>query len=425
MKQPDTDQDDTLPGGSPAHSTSAFAAFRYPIFRAIWIANLCSNLGATIQSVAAAWLMTELTDSNQLIAAVQASTTLPIMLFGLIAGAIADNFDRRRVMLAAQIGMLAASSALAAMAYAGMIGPFTLLAFTLSVGVGTALNSPAWQSSVRQTVPRPELPQAIALNSMSFNTARSVGPALGGVLISIWGSSLAFAVNAVSYIALIVVLLRWHPEPRVVARRPIFTAIGIGLRYCFGSSPIRRLLIRGCFLGFGIAAYMALMPAVVGVQLGGSEIDFGIMLGVFGIGSILAAPFVGRARERLDLEGVLAVSLVIYLFAMSVLAEAHSVLWAAPVALLAGMAWVAVMTSLNTAMQFRSPDEILGRCLSTYQAITFGGMALGSWFWGAVADTVSLPFALHAASGFLVIGSLVLWRLAPVPKRGEGVVPSA
>jgi MFS family permease len=399
-----------------------FSPFRYPVFRAIWIANLFSNMGATIQSVAAAWLMTELTTSNQLIALVQASTTLPIMLFGLIAGAIADNFDRRRVMLAAQVGMLVTSSALAALAYLGWIGPVTLLAFTLTVGVGTALNSPAWQSTVRQTVPRSELPQAIALNSMSFNTARSVGPALGGVLISLWDTSLAFAVNAVSYLALIVVLLRWRPEPRQISRRPILSAIGAGLRFCAGSSPIRRLLIRGLFLGFGIAGYMALLPAVVGVQLGGSEIDFGIMLAVFGIGSIIAAPFLGQLRERLELEGVLGLSVIIYFLAMSVVAEVHAVIWAAPVAFLAGMAWVAVMTSLNTAMQFRSPDDILGRCLSIYQAVTFGGMAIGSWFWGMVADSTSLPFALHAASGFLVAGSLLLWRIAPVPRRGEGVI---
>lgn len=369
--------------------------------------------------------MTELTSSNQLIALVQASTTLPIMLFGLIAGAIADNFDRRRVMLAAQVGMLVTSSLLAALAYMGLIGPITLLAFTLTVGVGTALNSPAWQSAVRQTVPRSELPQAIALNSMSFNTARSVGPALGGVLISLWDTSLAFAVNAVSYLALIFVLLRWRPEPRQISRRPILAAIGAGLRFCAASSPIRRLLIRGFFLGFGIAGYMALLPAVVGVQLGGSELDFGVMLAVFGIGSIIAAPFLAQLREKLDLEGVLGLSVIIYFLTMSVVAEVHAVIWAAPMSFLAGMAWVAVMTSLNTAMQFRSPDDILGRCLSIYQAVTFGGMAIGSWFWGMVADGMSLPFALHAASGFLVAGSLLLWRIAPVPRRGEGVIAAS
>ncbi len=399
-----------------------FSPFRYPVYRAIWIANLCSNLGSMVQSVAAAWLMTELTDSNLLIALVQSSASLPIMLFGLIAGAIADNYDRRRVMLAAQFAMLVISSALAVMSWLGMVGPIALLAFTLSVGVGTALNSPAWQAAVRQTVPKNELPQAIALNSMSFNTARSVGPALGGILISLWDSSLAFTVNAVSYLALIFVLLRWKAEPPQISRRPIFPAIGVGLRYCLSSGPIRRLLVRGGFLGFCIAGYQALLPAVVGEQLGGSEIDYGLMLAVFGVGSIVAAPFVRQLRQRVELEGVLAMSVVIYIFTMSVVAEVHAVVWAAPVAFLAGMAWVAIMTSLSTAMQFRSPEEVLGRCLSTYQAVTIGGMAVGAWSWGAVADLTSLPFALHAASALLAFGTLVLWRLAPVPKAGEGVV---
>jgi MFS family permease len=186
-----------------------FSPFRYPVFRAIWIANLFSNLGATIQAVAAAWVMTELTTSHQLVALVQASATVPIMLFGVFAGAIADNFDRRLVMLAAQVGMLLVSSVLALLAYLGVLSPVLLLAFTLSVGIGTALNSPAWQASVRQQVHPRELPQAIALNSISFNIARSIGPALGGLLLTLWDASFAFAINAISYIGLILVLLWW------------------------------------------------------------------------------------------------------------------------------------------------------------------------------------------------------------------------
>ena len=425
MSEAATQDDENVAGGDQQKRGGAFSPFRNPVFRAIWVANLFSNLGATIQSVAAAWLMTDLTGSNQLIALVQGSTTFPIMVFGIIAGAIADNYDRRLVMLAAQIGMLLTSSALAILTYMGLIGPMLLLAFTLTVGVGTALNSPAWQSSVRQTVPRRDLPQAIALNSMSFNIARSVGPALGGVLISVWDVSLAFLINAVSYIALIVVLLWWRPEVRRIARRPILPAIGVGLRFCLGSSPIRRLLARGMFLGFGIAGYQALLPAVVRLQLGGDEMDYGVMLAVFGIGSIVAAPFISTIRQRLELERLMAICVVIYLLALSLLAEVHSIFYAVPGAFLAGVAWVAVMTTLNTAMQFRSPDEILGRCLSIYQAATFGGMAVGSWAWGAFADTTSLPTALHAASAFLVIGSVILWLLAPMPKRGEGVIQEA
>ena len=166
---------------------SSLAPFRYPTFRAIWIANLASNMGSMIQSVGAAWLMTELTASHQLIALVQAGATIPILLLGVFAGAIADNFDRRRVMLAAQSGMLVVSAALTITTWMGALSPLLLLLFTLAVGCGTALNGPAWQASVRLQVGPKDLPQAIALNSIAFNLARSVGPAAGGLLIQIDG----------------------------------------------------------------------------------------------------------------------------------------------------------------------------------------------------------------------------------------------
>ncbi|PEQ12202.1 arabinose ABC transporter permease [Novosphingobium sp. PC22D] len=400
----------------------AFSPFRYPVFRAIWIANLFSNLGATIQAVAAAWLMTELTTSHQLVALVQASATVPIMLFGVFAGAIADNFDRRLVMLAAQWGMLLVSAVLAALTYAGWISPAMLLCFTLAVGIGTALNSPAWQASVRQQVDPRQLPQAIALNSISFNIARSIGPALGGLLISVWDTSFAFAINALSYIGLIVVLIWWRPEARAIERRPILPAVAVGIRFCATSKPLRPILVRGAFLGFSLAAYQALLPAIVSEQLRGDELDFGMLLGMFGIGSIVAAPFVGVIRRKLGLEGIVALGAAMFVLVMTVLAEVDSVRLALPASFLAGMGWVAILTSINTAVQLRSPDEILGRCLSIYQAVTFGGMALGSWAWGALADWNGLPFTLHTASIFLIASSLILRLGLPLPRRGEGVI---
>lgn len=414
-------------GGAAANASArddvgTFSPFRYPVFRAIWIANLFSNIGATLQSVGAAWLMTELTPSHQLVALVQASATVPIMLFGVFAGAIADNYDRRLVMLWAQVGMLLVSAVLAALVYAGWISPFLLLAFTLTVGIGTALNSPAWQASVRQQVDPAELPQAIALNSISFNIARSVGPALGGVLISIWDVSFAFVINAVSYVGLIGVLLWWRAPTRQIERRPILPAVAIGIRYCAASLPLRRILIRGFALGFSLAAYQALLPAVVSDHIGGDEFDFGLMLGLFGIGSILAAPFVRTILRRIGLEGILATGSAMFVFSLSLLAETHRIAFALPAALAAGVAWVLILSTLNTAVQMRSPDEILGRCLSIYQAVTFGGMALGSWAWGALADWRDLPFALHAGSVFLIVSFGALRFLAPMPRRGEGVL---
>lgn len=375
-----------------------------------------------VQSVGAAWLMTDLTTSHSLIALVQASATVPIMLFGVFAGAIADNYDRRRVMLASQLLMLVTSAALAATTWAGLITPMMLLAFTITVGTGTALNSPAWQASVRQQVGMADLPQAIALNTISFNLARSVGPALGGLLISLWNVSLAFAVNAASFIAMIVVLWRWRPEVRALDRQPMLPAIAVGVRFCASSSPIRRVLVRGLALGFGVAGYQALVPAVVRDRLHGDEIDFGLMLGLFGIGSILAALAIGPARRRWGVEAVLAAGTLAFVIAQSVLAVADTVWQALPATLIAGAGWVAALTSINVAMQMRSPDAILGRCLSIYQAVTFGGMAIGSWIWGALADWRDLPFALHASAGFLVVSLIALRILAPMPQPGEGSV---
>ena len=399
---------------------STFAPFRYPAFRAIWIANLASNLGSMIQSVGAAWLMTDLTSSHRLIALVQASATIPIMLFGIFAGAIADNYDRRRVMLAAQIGMLITSALLALMTWAGLITPYLLLAFTLTVGIGTALNSPAWQASVRQQVGLTDLPQAISLNTISFNLARSVGPALGGLLISLWNVSLAFAINAVSFIAMIVVLWRWRPTFPPIERKPMLPAIALGLEFCWNSSPLRRVLVRGFAFGFGVAGYQALVPAAVRDRLHGTELHFGLMLGLFGIGSIIAALFIAKARRRFGVEAVLAAATLSFVLAQSVLAEASSVYQALPAAFLAGGGWVLSLTSLNVAMQMRSPEAIIGRCLSIYQAATFGGMALGSWLWGTLADVRDLPFALHAASAFLVVTLIILRIAAPMPQPNEG-----
>ncbi|WP_082456222.1 MFS transporter [Novosphingobium sp. Leaf2] len=409
-------------GLAPPPRAGAFSPFRYPVFRAIWIANLFSNIGSTLQGVGAAWMMTELTTSHQLVALVQASATVPIMLLGVFAGAIADNFDRRLVMLTAQVGMLIVSAALAVMAYAHWLTPDLLLAFTLSVGVGTALNSPAWQASVRQQVDRSEIPQAIALNSISFNIARSIGPALGGILISIWNPSFAFAINAISYVGLICVLLWWKPQVRLIERRPILPAVAIGLRFCATNGPVRRILMRGLALGFSLAAYQSLLPSVVSGQMHGGELDYGIMLGLFGIGSITAAPFTGPIRRKIGLEGILAVGAAMFVFSLILVAASDRVLYALPAAFVAGLAWVMILTTLNTAVQLRAPEAILGRCLSIYQAVTFGGMALGSWVWGMVADWQSLPTAMYAGAAVLIASFAVLRIVAPMPRPGEGVI---
>lgn len=400
-------------------SGGALAPFQYPAFRAIWTANLFSNVGSMIQSVGAAWLMTELSSSHLLVALVQASATIPILLLGTFAGAIADNYDRRRVMLAAQCGMLVVSAVLAVLSYTNHIGPWSLLTLTLMVGMGTALNGPAWQASVRLQVAPTDLPQAISLNAISFNLARSVGPAIGGILISLWSTSLAFGLNAISYVGMIVVLSRWRPESLPPAREPMLAAIGRGLRFCAGSSPIRKVLARGLAIGIGAAGLQALTPSIARDMLGGTELDYGLMLGGFGIGSIVSALRVSHIRRRFGSEAVVTGATLIFVAALVLMAAAVNIPMAVGAAFLGGMGWASMMTSLNVAMQLRSPEDILGRCLSIYQAVTFGGMALGAWTWGTVADVASLQTALHAAAIWLGV-TLTMHFFAPMPTREEG-----
>ena len=401
---------------------ATLAPLRYPAFSAIWVANLLSQLGSMIQSVAAAWLMTELTRSHQLVAAVQASTTLPILLFGVFAGAIADNYDRRRVMLAAQWAMLVISAVLAGLTYMGRIGPLGLILFTLAVGIGTALNGPAWQASVRMQVGARDLPQAISLNTIAFNLARSAGPALGGILISLAGVATAFAINAASFIALIIVLMRWRPEVPPPVRQAMLPSIRTGLAFCFRSDPVRRVLLRGFCVGLGAAGFMSLLPLLVRDQFHGTEFDFGVLLGAFGAGSILAALVVGPLRRRFGTELVTSIGVAAFVVALPLLTRLDAVGPALPLAFIAGIGWTACMTTLNVAMQVRSPDDILGRCLAIYQAVTFGGMAVGAWLWGALADWISLTAAFDGAALWLTAATIGLRLFAPMPAPHEGRV---
>jgi MFS family permease len=399
----------------------ALAPFRYPAFRAIWIANLASNVGSMIQAVGAAWLMTELTPQHRLIALVQASNTVPVMLLGLFAGAIADNYDRRRVMIAAQTMMLIVSAILAVLAWQGLVGPYLLLAMTFAVGMGTALNGPAWQASVRLQVGHRDLPQAISLNAIAFNLARSVGPALGGLIISIWNPSLAFGLNAISYVGMVVVLLRWHPETIRPTPQPMLRSIMVGVNFCARSGPIRRVLLRGAAFGVGAIACQALMPGIARDQLHSSAVGYGVMLGAFGIGSITTALFIGALRRRHGAEWVVTLATTAFLSGQLLLAEAHSLALAIPAMFLAGGGFVATMTSLNVAVQLRAPEAILGRCLSLYQAIVFGAMAVGAYGWGAIADRFGLVVAIRMGAGWLAL-TLLLRFVIPMPRREEGRV---
>jgi MFS family permease len=397
--------------------SSTLAPFRHGIFRAVWTASLASNFGGLIQSVGAAWLMTSITTSSDMVALVQASTALPIMLFSLASGAIADSFDRRKVMLVAQGFMLVISILLTIFAYKGLITPWMLLSFTFLIGCGTALNNPSWQASVGDMVPREDLPAAVALNSMGFNLTRSVGPAIGGIIVAAAGAAAAFAVNAASYVALLTVLARWKPDlsPSRLPRETLGAAMGAGLRYMAMSPNIGKVLLRSSVFGFTSGSILALLPLVARDLVSGGPLTYGIMLGAFGLGAVGGALISGRLRQMLSSEVMVRCAFLGFSIC-SLTAALSPYAWLTATGLLIGGAcWVLALSHFNVTVQMSTPRWVVGRALSIYQTATFGGIALGSWVWGVVAETHGVEAALIAAAISMLAGGAIGFAV-PLPQ---------
>ncbi|KFL29080.1 hypothetical protein JP75_24165 [Devosia riboflavina] len=403
-----------------AERTSITAPFRHETFRTLWLATLFSNLGGLVQAVGAGWMMTTLTTSHNMVALVQASNTLPIMVFSIAAGALADNFDRRSVMLVAQSGMALVSLLLAVTAWMGLLNPWLLLMFTFLIGCGTALFNPSWQASMGDIVPREDLPGAVALNAMGFNMMRSVGPAVGGMIVAFAGASAAFAVNAVSYLALIGALWRWKPQ-KVKARLPrehLGSAMWAGVRYVSLSPNLLSVLFRGFLFGFAAIVIMALLPSVAEEYVGGGALVYGTLLGCFGLGAIAGAVVNGRVRQLFSNEVIVRIACLGFALSCLGLAFSRDPILSHFVLLPAGACWVLSLSLFNVSIQLSAPRWVVGRALSLYQTATFGGMAGGSWVWGLTADAADPQWALVLAAGVLVLCLVVGLRL-PLPQFNE------
>lgn len=394
---------------------AALAPLRSPIFRAVLIASTLSNLGGLIQSVGASWMMTSIAGSADMVALVQASVALPLVLLSLLAGAMADNLDRRKVMLAGQVFMLIVSIGLAACAWSGLITPWLLLSFTFLIGCGAALNAPAWQASVGDMVPRAQLAGAVALNSMGFNIARSVGPAIGGAIVAAAGAAAAFSVNAVTYIPLIFVLARWRPppDPNVLPRETLGIAIAAGIRYVSMSPTIRRVLGRSIVFGFGASAVMALLPVVARDLIAGGPLTYGLLLGAFGVGAVAGALGSARLRENFAPESIVRGACIGFAAAAAVVGLSAHLLVCMAALLITGAAWVLTLSTFNVTVQLSAPRWVVARALSIYQMATFGGMAAGSWLWGVLAVHHGVSVSLLAAAG-VILCCAVLGRWLPL-----------
>lgn len=404
---------------------TALSPLRLPVFRNIWLASLLSNFGGLIQSVGAAWLMLEMTRQADMVALVQTSVALPVVLFSLLGGAIADNLDRRRVLLAAQGFMLLVSVALAVCAWQGVLTPWLLLAFTFLIGCGGSFNAPAWQASVQDMVPRQQLPAAVALNSMGFNLARSAGPALGGAIVATAGAAAAFTVNAFSYLGLIAVLWRWRPPevPRLLPRERLGSAMAAGLRYVMLSPSIRTVLLRSVVFGLGAGAVLALLPLIAARLVNGGALVYGLLLGAFGLGAVLAALLSTWLRERLATEALVRGASIGFALALVLAAGSSAFFLAALAMLVAGAGWVLALSTFNVTVQLSAPRWVVARVLALYQMAAFGGLAGGSWLWGQVAEAQGVATALMAAALALLASAAFGWLLPLEPKADRDLDP--
>jgi MFS family permease len=421
----DTGSHDPEGHNSTAHG---FEPLKLPLFRNLWIASTVSNLGGWMQDTAGTWLMAVLTPSPLLIALMQTAASLPVVILGLVAGATADIFDRRRLLLFWQAWMLAAVALLSVLTFFNIISPWVLLTLTFLLNIGSAMNSPAWQAIFPELVPRSQLPDAVSLNSAGFNLARAVGPALGGLAVAAFthadtGAASVFLLNSLSFVGVILVLYRWHRMPHFKSALPterIFGSMRSGLRYVRYAPLLQAVLLRALVFTFFVSAVWALLAVVARRDLHGAlggALGYGILNGSMGLGAVIGATSLPRVRRLTSADGIINGSTLVFIVTLAVLALVRQPWIILPVLVAGGFAWTSAMSTMNLAVQVSVPAWVQARALGAYQTTFAGGMAVGSVIWGLIAEHVSTPKALISSSIGLAVSLPLLLRFHVL--RGE------
>jgi MFS family permease len=398
----------------------AFAPLREKAFRTIWSASLFSNFGQLILGVGAAWEMTRLSSSPSMVALVQTALMLPLMIVALPAGAIADMFDRRKIALTGLGFAIAASTALTVLAFLGLTTPWVLLGCIVLVGAGVALYSPSWQASIGEQVSPQNLPQAIALGTISYNVARSFGPALGGLVVLAFGAKAAFGINTVFYVPLWLAFFAWtrrHSPSRLPPER-IDRAIVSGARYALHSPSVRIVLIRALVFGLTTATASALAPLVAKDMPGGNAGIYGILLGATGVGAVLGALFVGELRHRLSTEAAVRLFAIGGGLSLLVIGFSQSLVLTCLAFFVMGACNILTVSLLNVAIQLSAPRWVTARALSLYSSALTAGIGIGAWAWGEVAASWGVGLAF-VASGLAVMATALLGFVLRLPDAAE------
>ena len=398
---------------------SPWAPLRRRMFLILWLAQLGSNIGTWMQTVGAQWFLVENSNNPALVSLVQTANLAPSLLLGLVAGVLADAFNRRRLILGANIFAAGAASVLTVVAAVGLLDPDSLLLYTFLIGCGMALSSPAWQAITPALVPRTEVQSASALGSVAVNTARAVGPAIAGLLVSLAGPAFVFGLNAASFMGTAAAIYVWRaPAQDPAEREHMGEALAAGLRYIRAAPRIRRVLLRTGLFMFPASSLYALLPVAVNGHLRLGSTGYGLLLGALGAGAILGVLFLPRARRLLSNNALLGISSVV--FAAGAFAAGYWPAWAVAVLLvLGGVAWIFTFSTLNAAMQLTLPEWVRARGMSVYLMVTAGSQAVGAVFWGSGATGAGYAPTLAFAAVVLALAGASVLVLPLLPGTGE------
>jgi MFS family permease len=397
-----------------------WAPLRNRVYRNLFLAAFGSNIGTWMQSVAAQWFLVERRSPDVIVALVQTASLGPTLLLGLFAGALADLFDRRRLLILLQSYAVVVALALAVLTYLDRLTPTTLLMFTVAIGCASALAGPDWQAIQPEVVPRDQIPAVSMLGSVSGNASRAIGPAIGGCIVALAGPAATFAINAISFAGIIVALLVWkRPKQLAPLEREHFgQAIVSGLLYVINGPIFRRILLRTALFLFPASALLALLPVAAAHTWHLGAGGYGVALGVIGIGALIGAVIAAPLHQRMSDNVLMALSAAVYA------AAPLAVVWlpfaaAIPVLILSGMAWLITLATLNAAAQLALPQWVRARALSSYLLVSTGAQAIGAYVWGAIASEAGCNVALLCSAAALAVAAVSVVALPLLPNTGK------